>query len=536
MKKITLVILAFVMIGVTLIVRSPNLIQAKENPSVVMPSPEKKAGAQELPKPDLFDKAIFNWSRSFAEVIHLTKEKHYRVDDPEKCMIQAINGFLNCLDPHSSYMDPKTYKMVLEMTSGEFFGIGIVIDATRKSKDRFMTVVELIPDGSADKAGVKQYDKIIEIDGKLIEGMTTEEATAMLRGPKGTTVAIKVMRGEKPEPISFDIARDVVKERSSLCFYIPDYHVYYVSLTTFSQNSQKQIKELLEKATKNPYKGLILDLRNNSGGLLTTAVEIAGLFVDKGSLVVTTKDKNDAVTASYSTSTEPIANSGLPIMILINNYTASAAEILAGVLKIQSELAAKNASQKKLMVFLVGTKTFGKGSVQEVIPVGNDCAVKLTTSLYYLPNDTSIQGQGIEPDFVIERGYPAPEQLVWFQKFYGREGALKGSLKPNGVTVDEKDKNKDKSDESSSEEESGVLEVKEQKTDAESKKTWGQRVQDALSKDNQFLSCLTLINIFDNARATAPAEVENRNKAIDYLKKNFVAEGVVKIEEVKSES
>lgn len=463
-----------------------------------------------------FDEVVYNWTRTFAEVLQLAKEKHYKIADPQECMIKAIDGFLNCLDPHSSFLDPKTYKAIQESTSGEFFGIGIVIDNTRQAKDKFLTVVDIIPEGPADKAGILPYDKIIEIDGTILEGMTTEQATAKLKGERNTKVTVKIMREGKTDPLTFTITRDVIKEQSSLCFYVPEYDVYYVSLTTFSDNSVRQIRELLQKSSKNNAKALILDLRNNSGGLLTAAIDIAGLFLDKGSLVVTTKDKTGAEIDRYTTTNNPIAPGGIPIFILINNYTASAGEILAGCLKAHSEEQSrqtKGKTQKKLMVFVVGTRSFGKGSVQEVVPVSNECAAKITTALYFLPNDRTVQGVGIEPDFVIDRQFPAPEQVIWFNKNYGRERALQNYIKIYDEPEEDKDEQED--------------------NDKTKKKSWAERMRKQLSTDNQFKCALTLINMFDTAKNNCPMNVGTREKAINFLKSNYVTGDKITMEEVK---
>ncbi|MFC1842661.1 S41 family peptidase [Candidatus Dependentiae bacterium] len=372
------------------------------------------------------------------------------------------------------------------------------------------------------KAGVKAYDKIVEIEGKKLEGMTTEEATAKLRGPKGTKVKIKVLRENKKAPLSFEITRDIIKAQSSFAFYIKEYDVYYVSLTTFSSSAVKQIKKILEQSTKKPYKGLIIDLRNNSGGLLSSVIDISGLFLDKGSLVVTTKDKNNKKKVEYKTTQTPVANINIPIFILTNNYTASAAEILAGCLKIHSQNLAKkskNKQQKKLMVFTVGTKTFGKGSVQEVIPISNNSAIKLTSSLYFLPNNKTIQGQGIEPDFVVEKLFPPPEKVTWFLRHYGREKALKHSIKPGksdkGNKPDKKnlDKNKNKKDKTS--------------------KSWTERIKEMLQKDNQFKEALKLINIFDLAKKKFPKKILNREEATKFLKDISALNGEISMQEVK---
>jgi len=470
-----------------------------------------------------FTEVIYNWTRTFAEVFEKTNQKHYKVSDLEQCMIKSINAFLECLDPHSSFLDPKTYKHILETTSGEFFGIGIVIDNTRQPKDKALTIIDTQPEGPADKAGIKPYDKIIEVSGEPLEGMTTDEATAKLKGERNTKVHVKVLREGQSDLLPFDITRDVVKEQNSLAFYIKEHNVSYISLNMFTETAIKQITELLEKSKKNKYKSLILDLRNNSGGSLNAAIDIAGLFVDKGSLVVTTKDKNHNETDRYVTSRDPIANDALPIFILINNYTASAAEILAGVLKIHSEKLAKAANgkpQKKLMVFLVGTKTFGKGSVQEVIPVSNNCAIKITTSLYFLPNDTSIQGVGIEPDFNIEKRLPPTEQMIWFTKFYGRERALINYIQVEGNHEAETKKEEEEKKE------------KEKDKDKE-KKTWSERAKTLLETDNQLRDTLSLINLLYTGKTSCPVDVSTRTKAVEFLKNNFITNDKLTLEEIK---
>ncbi len=497
--------------------------QSPQQPKIVAP---KATEQKNVEKKGSYDDIVYNWINTFGEVLREAKNKHYRIDDPEAAMIKAIDGFLTTLDPHSNFLDPKTYRSILEITNGEFFGIGIIIDATRKPKDRFLMVIDVIPDGPAEKAGVLPYDKIIEIEGKTLEGMTTEEATAKLRGEKGTSVQIKVLREDKPDPRSFNIVRDVVKEQTSLAFYLKDYDIYYLSLTSFTSNAVQQIENLLTKSTKKRYRGLVLDLRNNSGGLLNSAVDIAGLFVEKGSLVVTVRDKHNQDTARYETSRDPIALNGLPIFILTNNFTASAGEILAGCLKIHSDALAKKAGDKKqtqLMVFLVGSTTFGKGSVQEIVPVGNNCAAKITTSLYHLPDGSTIQGTGIEPDFKIDKLFPAPEQVEWFKKFYGREGALKDYIKPYGSKLELEPKRTDDESEESAD----------AKADKKPK-NWSERTKEALSKDNQFLGALALLNTLDSISKKSPALVKNRTTAVSYLQSIFTPDEKLNMEEVKA--
>lgn len=455
------------------------------------------------------DDMIYNWSRTFAEVLQALNQKHYKPNNLEQGMIKALDTLLNTVDPHSNLLDPKTYKSMLEMTSGEFFGIGIIIDNTRSSKDKSLTVVDTIPDGPADKAGIKPFDKIVEIDGTILEGISTDEATSKLKGERNTKVTVKILRENQNDLLSFDIMRDVIKEQNSLCFYLEDQNVYYLSLTMFNENSAKQLEQLLEKAQEKHYRGLILDLRNNSGGLLTSVVDIAGLFLDKGSLVVTTKDKTGKVIEKYTTTRNPITTN-IPIFILINNYTASAAEILAGCLKIHAEKETLKKKPKNQMVFVVGSKTFGKGSVQEVMPISNNCAIKITTSLYFLPDDTSIQAEGIVPDFEIERCQPPSDQVQWFTKNYGREQAL-----TNHIQLKVK-----KSD------------AEEKKETESNKKTWVERARTMLSTDNQLRETLSLINLLDVA-TKCKQEITTRHQAITFLNSVFVGNNKIKLVEIK---
>ncbi len=460
-----------------------------------------------------FDNIAFNWSRTLAEVMQLANKKHYMIskDILEQSMIRAIDAFLSNLDPHSSFLDPKTYKSMLDSTSGQFYGIGIVIDNTRKSKDKFLTIVDTIPDGPSDKSGIKPMDKIIEVDGTPLEGISTEEATTKIKGPRNSVVQIKVLRENHPDLITFDITRDVIKEQNSMSFHIKDQNIYYISLNMFTDNAVKQIEGLLKKSAEHPYQGLILDLRNNSGGLLTAAINIASLFLNKGSLVVITKDKNNKITERYVTKRDPVASNKIPIFILINNYTASAAEILASTLKSHAdEHAEKYPDQPESMVFLVGSPSFGKGSVQEVIPVSNNCAAKITTSLYF-PNNRNIQGEGIIPDFIVDRTFPPTEQLQWFTKYYGREQALKNSIKTDGKKEEEK------------------KEAPKKKQVAR----WSERAKEMLQTDNQLREAISLINLLHSFLEMCPDKVCNRKKAIEQLRKSHIGNDKLDIEEIK---
>ncbi len=474
----------------------------------------------DAPQPT-YDEVAFNWSRSLAEVVQMVGQKHFQLPEKlEECWTEAINAYLMCIDPHSSFLPPKAYKEIVRSTSGSFGGIGVVIDNTRQTKDKHLTIIDVIPGGPADKEDIKPFDKIVEIEGELLEGMTTEEATAKLKGKIDTKVEIKIMREKHPDLITVTVTRDIIKEQNSVCFYLPDQKIYYLSLNMFTQNAIKQIEQLLRKSDDHPYKGLILDMRFNTGGLLNAATDIIGLFLPNRSLVVQTKSRNNTDIKEYHTQREPIVNSTLPIFILINNYTASAAEILAGCLQQHSMKLAQKGDVKQLMVFLVGTRTFGKGSVQEVISVSNNSAIKLTTALYCLPGDISIQGVGIEPDFVINRMLPQTEQMKWFAKSHGYEHSL-----PNTIKTEQSKKYSDQQ-----------KELDKQKKDEQKLKKWSLRMQEGLEIDNQFKATITLINMCDMIKICYPEKATNRSSMLMQLKQLFFTDEPLNLQEVKTDT
>ncbi|HLW72805.1 MAG TPA: S41 family peptidase [Candidatus Babeliales bacterium] len=499
MKNIRIIFIIFVTLLIT--------------PLITTNTPESSAQVSD----ETFDETIFNWSRTFAQAMDIAHKKHYAITDPKENMIQAIDGFINSLDAHSNFLDPKTYREMLEMTSGEFFGVGIVIDNMRKTKDKHLTIVDTIPDGPADKVGIQPMDKIVEVNGEILEGLTTEKIVSQLKGERHSTVKIKVMRENSPDLLPFDIIRDVVKEQHSLCFHIKSHNISYLSLSMFTDAAVKQIETLLKKSQTQHDKGLILDLRNNSGGLLNAAIDIAGLFLKKGSLVTLTKDKNGEEIERYATTKNPIAKNTLPIFILINNYTASAGEILAGCLKINSE------TTNNYLVFLVGTKTFGKGSVQEIIPISNNCALKITTCLYFLPDNTTIQGTGIEPDFIIERTSPPTEQIQWFTKNYGREETLDNYIK---VTKEGIPLPKEKPDKI-------LRPAQDDRGEKKNSSRRYDRAKEMLQNDNQLRDCISLISMLNTAQTYTPKLVATRADALAYLKKNHISNDALEIEEVK---
>ena len=464
-----------------------------------------------------FEKSIYEWSKPLAEMFHLVHRKHYKNIDPEEPMKKAMTAFAKGLDGHSEFLDKKAYEEIIQSTKGEVVGIGIIVDHTMEEEDEFLRVVETIPGGPADSVGIKADDKIIEVDGQPIKGLSLEKAIAKIKGKRGTTVSIRVQRSDTIRHLPFTLTRNVVKEPNALCYFFKDHNVYYLCLNMFTENSVQQLEQLLKKIQHQHAKGLILDLRNNSGGLLSSVIDISGLFLDKNSVVVITKGRDDKEIERHATTKDPVlTNRKTPIFILVNNFTASAAEILAGCLQTHAD-ESKGKQHTNGLVFIVGSKTFGKGSVQEVIPISNDCALKLTTALYYLPDNSSIQGIGIKPDFKIEPKMPQSQETVWFNNTFGRESALK-----NAIKIDLQNANPQAA---------AAKKAKNTKKDAE--KSWYEKKQELISSDYLILSTIRLLEMLDMGLKAYPQKVKTRKDAIAFLNSVYTPQDKAAIEEIR---
>ena len=359
-----------------------------------------------------------------------SSEKYYTKLSPEQIKKGAEEAcqVLVHQDPHTSFLNQSECKMLTERMSGEFCGIGVVLPGDKEPEEEFVPIIETVPGGPAEKAGLKGGDKVVQINDEVIKGMKVDEAMAKLRGEKGSCVTVKIMRPNHADLLDITITRDIIKDEVPLTYYFEQHDVYYLLLSIFSEKSHEQVKHLLQKAYQKQSRGVIIDLRNNTGGLFDAATAIAGLFLPHNSLVTTTKNENGKIIDSWKTKTKPLTRPDhFPIFFIVNNYTASSAEILAGTLRIYAE---KLDGKNNLNVFIVGSETFGKGSIQEVIPINGDCALKLTTALYFLPFETNVQGVGIIPDFPIEPLIPLPETMKWMQNQFGREKTLKRYIKP----------------------------------------------------------------------------------------------------------
>jgi carboxyl-terminal processing protease len=482
------------------------------------PSPIHLASSEQSTKeiiPGNNRKHNFENFRMLAEVTHLLEKKHFKSVDFEKFIVEALKSAVPSTDAHSSFFPRDLYKSTIESTSGEFSGIGVSI-MNKAPEDESMGVIDVIEGGPSHKAGLKPGDKIVEVAGEAIKGLCSDEVITKLKGKTGTKIKIKVIRQKKP--MEFSVTRDIIKDQSTLCYRFEEQNIFYISLKIFAENSYGQLKSLIKKAQDKKSRGIILDLRRNPGGVLDSAVDLASLFVDKGSLIVETKNKSQNVISKYYTNKEPIFNCSTPLFILIDNFTASASEILSGCLKYYSENASKDKKQKqKPMAILVGTETFGKGSVQEVIPLSNGCAMKITTMMYYLPGDSLIQAQGIKPDLVIKPKAIPADEIKWITELYGKETSLRNHITP------EESRGKKKP------------EKKEDKDKKEKEISWEEKHKKAILGDTQIQACVNMITMINLAQIAAPKYVESREQAVSFLKKNYLTdeEEITTLEQIK---
>jgi len=320
----------------------------------------------------------------FSDVLEKINNEYVDKVDQSKVIDAAINGMLQSLDPHSAYMNPESFKSMGVETKGEFGGLGIEITM----EAGFVKVITPIEDSPADKVGVKAGDYIIKINEKQVKGLNIMEAVKLMRGKIGTPINITVRRLEVDEDLKFTIVRDVVKVREVSSSILDN--VGYLRLRAFNEQGSKQLIKKINnfKKTKKDLNGYILDLRNNPGGLLSQAIKITDLFLDSGEIVSTRgREKNDI---KIYTARKGDILKGKPLIILINRGSASASEIVSGALKDHKR------------AILLGEKTFGKGSVQSIIPLKDKGAIRLTIAKYYLPSGTSISQIGVDPDITVK--------------------------------------------------------------------------------------------------------------------------------------
>ena len=332
--------------------------------------------------------------RIFSEIFHQIRQ-HYVSDVTDRELLDhAIRGMLSGLDPHSAYLDKEDFLALQESTTGEFAGLGLEVTL----ENGMLKVIAPIDDTPAQRAGIVAGDIIIKIGEQMIKGLSLDESIELMRGPKGSTVSLTILRDSETAPLEFKLERDIIKIRSVKSRII-DNHYAYLRIAQFqnktAEDAHRQILDM-EKNRGKPLQGLIIDLRNNPGGILESAIALSDLFIREGLIVYTKGRHNESLEEFFAT--ETVIMEGKPIIVLINNGSASASEIVAGALQ----------DHKRAMI--VGTTSFGKGSVQTILPLPDDNAIKLTTARYYTPLGRSIQARGIQPDIIARRATLTPQE------------------------------------------------------------------------------------------------------------------------------
>ncbi len=339
------------------------------------------------------DSDVYQYLRLFSNVLNIVQDNYVETVDPQKLMHGAINGMLRELDPHSSFMSPEEYKELQVETRGRFGGLGIEISM----REGVLTVVAPLDGTPADRAGILAGDQIIKIDDQPTLDMTLTEAVQKMRGPKGTEVTLTIIRKGEPKPLEFDLVRDTISVQS-VRFRTLEPGYAYVRISTFQSGTANDLRKALNEleTVNDPLHGLILDLRSDPGGLLDQAVEVADEFLNQG-LIVYTGGRLESQKMRFE-ATKNTKPRDYPIVVLVNSGSASASEIVAGALQDHNR------------AIIMGEPTFGKGSVQTVIPLADGSALRLTTSLYYTPSGRSIQAKGIEPDILVAFEIPSQEE------------------------------------------------------------------------------------------------------------------------------
>ena len=350
----------------------------------------------------------------FGEVFERVRADYVEKPDDSKLIESAIKGMVTGLDPHSDYMDPKSFQDMQVETSGEFGGLGIEVTM----EDGLIKVVAPIDETPAAKAGVQANDIITQIDGEQVQGLTLNQAVEKMRGPANTAVKLTIVRKGQDKPIEMSLTREVIRVRSVRSQVEGD-DVGYIRMTQFSEQTtdglKKAIADITAKVSNDKLKGYILDLRNNPGGLLDQAISVSSAFIQRGE-IVSTRGRNPEEDQRFTAHGGDLTK-GKPLIVLINGGSASASEIVAGALQ----------DMKRATV--LGTRSFGKGSVQTIIPLGSDNgALRLTTARYFTPSGRSIQAKGIVPDIEVLQDVPDDIKATFNTSTMG-EASLRGHLK-----------------------------------------------------------------------------------------------------------
>lgn len=325
--------------------------------------------------------------RLFTDVLDRIRKDYVEVVEDKDLLEDAVRGMLTGLDPHSAYLDADAFKELQVGTTGEFGGLGIEVGM----EDGFVKVISPIDDTPAQRAGVEAGDLIIRLDDKPVKGLSLSDAVKIMRGKKGEPIVLTIVRDGEDQPLKIEVVRDVIRVKSVKQRVLDD-DFGYIRITQFQSKTARSLSQAvseLKEENGGPLKGLVLDLRNNPGGVLNAAVEVSDAFLNEG-LVVYTQGRVSESQLSFNATPGDLVD-GAPIVVLVNGGSASASEIVAGAL------------QDHRRAVIMGEPTFGKGSVQTILPLNNGSAIKLTTARYYTPSGRSIQAEGVDPDIVLDR-------------------------------------------------------------------------------------------------------------------------------------
>ena len=375
------------------------------------------------------DKDVYKYLNLFGEAFEKIKNNYVEPIDSKDLIESAIEGMLTSLDPHSSYLNNKELNELRVQTKGEFGGLGIEVTL----ENGFVKVIAPIDDTPAYKAGIKSGDLITHLDDEPVLGMTLSEAVSIMRGKVGSKIKLTVRRNEN-EKVDINIIRAIIQLKSVKSRI--ENNIGYIRVSSFNQKVDKQIIDSISSfKKKNSLIGYVLDLRNNPGGLLDQAVNVTDIFLERGE-IVSTKGRNGKRGSRYNAVKKDLTD-GLPLVVLINQGSASASEIVAGAL------------QDHKRAIIMGTKSFGKGSVQTIIPSGEDVAIKLTTAKYYTPSGRSIQQTGIDPDILVEQA-----ELKKLDNQRRKESDLRGAIDNEQLKENESKKSKNVNNDKNLDEES----------------------------------------------------------------------------------
>ena len=410
---------------------------------------------------------VYEELKVFSDVIELIEREYVDEVDTKELIQKAIQGMVQSLDPHSSLLPLEAYEDLQIDTKGKFTGIGIHITM----QDGFVTVISPIEDTPAYKAGIKARDRIIKVDGESAKDL--REAVKMMRGPKGTPVVVTILREGVKKPLEFELIRDVIPIQSVKSIKLePGYG--YIRLSNFTGTTINELEQALEKLENSdgPLKGLILDLRNNGGGLLNQSIKVADLFLDEGK-ILSIKGRNKKNTKVFKASASSIVRD-YPLVVLINGGSASASEIVAGAL------------QDHKRALILGTTSFGKGSVQTVETLRDGAGLKLTIARYYTPNDRSIQAKGIKPDIYLKLRRLDPDEISKKDEGLLKEKDLENHLEAEPGKEKQQDGNSEEKEKS---------EQKDRMKEAELR--IGPLTVESLQFDNQVMRALEMLRGYE---------------------------------------